>query len=144
MNSQQLVNFFTYHAPTPEQSDKFAFIREKAKVLALLADAHETFDRASGTVASAFTEFQTAVTNLCPNSREKTQALAAVQTAMRLYPDATKDWEAIVDVIRNAVMWANASIACNPVTPAATLLDPSATNEPNLEPQREAAKPFVL
>ena len=63
-----IENTFTYHAPFGDQTDRYVIIRKAAKDLAI------TMDRA------------------CPESREKSLALTAVQ---------------------QAVMWANASIAIN-------------------------------
>lgn len=142
-STQDIVNFFTYHQPTPEQSMKYTEIRERAKVATLLADAHSTFDRASHTVVTAFVELETAITDLCPDSREKSQALAAMQTIMRLYPDTSKDWEPIIDVIRNAVMWAIQAIACHPAPVPVSLIPPD-TKPVDVEGAKEAAKPFTL
>lgn len=140
-----IINFFTYHPPTPEQSMKYTEIREKGKVATLLAHAHSEVDRASKTVTTAFVELETAITDLCPDSGEKTQALAAMQTVYRLYPDATKDWKSIVDVLRNATMWANAAIACNPVPEPVSLIPPQLEKDVNAaKPVADAAKPFVL
>ena len=51
----------------------------------------------------------TTIVSLCPDSRERSKALTDLQ---------------------QAVMWANASIACNPVKP-----DPKPTSEVNTDPQ---------
>ena len=65
-------NTFTYHAPFGDQAARYEMIRKAAKDLAI------TIDRA------------------CPESREKSLALTAVQ---------------------QSVMWANASIAINERAP---------------------------
>ncbi|WP_420492625.1 DUF7681 family protein, partial [Paenibacillus larvae] len=56
MNTQ-IENNFKYHAPKPEQTEKYTAIREKAKELAYLVD------------------------DLCPNSREKSLALTNLEQA---------------------------------------------------------------
>ncbi|AJK28055.1 hypothetical protein M5W70_09205 [Paenibacillus larvae] len=57
MNTQ-IENNFKYHAPKPEQTEKYTAIREKAKELAYLVD------------------------DLCPNSREKSLALTNLEQAV--------------------------------------------------------------
>lgn len=67
-----IENNFKYHAPKPGQPEKYTALREKAKELAYL------------------------ITELCPNSREKSLAITQLETA---------------------VMWANAAIARHPDWP---------------------------
>lgn len=57
MNSQ-IENIFTYHAPQPNQIERYTQIREQAKSLAYLID------------------------NLCPNSREKSLAQTNLEQAV--------------------------------------------------------------
>jgi len=61
-------NIFMYHTPKPGQPEKYTALREKAKELAAM------------------------MVELCPNSRERMQALTGLE---------------------ECVMWANASIARN-------------------------------
>lgn len=67
-----IENTFTYHAPFGDQPQRYERIRQEAKNLVVVLD------------------------RLCPESREKSLALTAIQ---------------------QAVMWANASIAINEKPP---------------------------
>lgn len=71
MNHQELANLFTYHAPNPKQVVDYQAIRDRAKV------------------------FAGYINRACPDSREKSLAITAIQ---------------------EAVMWANASIALHTST----------------------------
>jgi len=67
---KEIENIFMYHSPKADQPKRYEAIREKAKELALL------------------------INEVCPESREKNQALTNLQ---------------------QTTMWANASIAINEV-----------------------------
>ncbi|MEV2908587.1 hypothetical protein ABNF65_07975 [Paenibacillus larvae] len=58
MSNPQIENNFKYHAPKPEQVEKYTALREKAKELAYLID------------------------DLCPNSREKSLALTNLEQSI--------------------------------------------------------------
>jgi hypothetical protein len=58
MDTAQIHNIFTYHAPTGSQTSRYVMIREEAKSLALLINAS------------------------CPESREKSLALTNLQQAI--------------------------------------------------------------
>ena len=68
MTEEQLDNIFTYHAPKGDQQQRYVSLREEAK------------------------HFAKVINKFCPESREKSLALTAVQ---------------------QATQWANASIAIN-------------------------------
>ena len=68
MTARELDNLFTYHPPKGDQAERYELILKKARELAQLLN------------------------RACPESREKSQAIAT---------------------LRMSVMWANASIACN-------------------------------
>lgn len=70
MTTNELENIFTYHAPHGDQADRYERLRAAGKALA------ET------------------IVVLCPNSRERSLAITAVQ---------------------QAIIWANAAIAINEV-----------------------------
>lgn len=72
MTNEQIDNTFTYHRPFGDQSERYENIRHHAKLMAF------------------------AIKNSCPESREKSLAMANLQ---------------------QAVMWANASIAINETAP---------------------------
>jgi hypothetical protein len=84
--TRQIDNIFTYHAPGGTQQGRYEALRGYAKV------------------------FATATMECCPDSRERSLAITAIQ---------------------QAVMWANASIACHEVafvpTPNA-VIDPPTFN----------------
>ncbi len=66
--TDEIERAFTYHQPKATQPERYVVLRQKAK------------------------ELSCAIRDLCPDSREKSTAIAK---------------------LREAVMWANASIACN-------------------------------
>jgi len=67
-DKERLDNSFTYHPPKPDQIPRYEALRNQARDLAI------------------------AITELCPNSRERSVALTNLE---------------------QSVMWANKAIACN-------------------------------
>jgi hypothetical protein len=67
-SEDKISNWFTYHPPADNQTDRYVQLREAGRMMALT------------------------LLDLCPESRELTTA---------------------INKLREAVMWANASIACN-------------------------------
>jgi len=108
-----LENWFTYHSPTPEQVVRYQKIRAAGKAFALAAlnvSHNEVGHR--GPLANARSEFEQALKEHCPESVEMLEALRQSADGFNLSHLGKTPWPALA-AIRCAVMWANASIACN-------------------------------
>jgi hypothetical protein len=87
MTDDQLLNLFTYHPPFGDQATRYGLIRMAAHTFAKL------------------------VNEACPESREKSLAITAIQ---------------------QATQWANASIAINETAPAVLATNEAPTVDPSL------------
>lgn len=101
-DEQQLNNWFTYHAPTPEQVVNYEEIRHHALLLAL------AFTRGENGIRQG-THLRRLIDKVVPEGVERTYCLRHLVWAYEcqeegLIPTAIRD-------LRGAVMWANAAIA---------------------------------
>jgi len=98
-------NVFTYHPPTKDQTEKYVMLRSAAK-----RASASIFD---GSVAGLL-RFALLVDDVVPEGEEHAQAMMACVHAQMAFFE--KDAARCVQVVRNAVMWANAGIACTPAS----------------------------
>lgn len=97
LDEEMLDNIFTYHVPQGDQGKRYQEIREKGRGVVEAAQAFE----------EALIVLEQEIMRSVSDSEEKAQAQFLINQIHRL------DQEAILKVIRQAIMWANAGIACN-------------------------------
>lgn len=102
--TETLDTVFHYHRPTKEQAERYEALRAKAKEVAylLLSPADLTI------VLRAWTDFSQAIASRCPGGHERAITLENVSEGM-----ATPNYQKKLICLRQALMWANAAIACN-------------------------------
>lgn len=116
VTSETLEGIFTYHRPTREQAERYELLRHRAKQVAylLLSPADQTI------VLRAWTDFSGAIAAQCvAGVHERAIALENISEGM-----ATPNYQKQLICLRQALMWANAAIACNEQDADAVEADP--------------------
>lgn len=105
----QINNWFTYHSPKPGQPERYEAVRAAGKEFASL---FAYGNRPQLDALEAATErFSTVIRTNVPDGHERQNALRAVSYAVTDVVDGVST-HLVIDFIRDAVMWANAAIAC--------------------------------
>lgn len=106
VTSETLDTVFTYHRPTKEQAERYELLRNRAKQVAYYLLSPPDDSR----LASAWVDFTQAITDECHAGvvHERAIAMDSLSEGM-----ATPNRQKKMICLRQALMWANAAIACN-------------------------------